>query len=194
MCDDPPGPIKRFRRKPWPRLVVLYKTPTDPAAFDKHYAENSHSAREKNSGAAQIRDQPRTGRVAWRTVRRSSRRDPAFRRHGGDPACFRVARGDCDGGGRAEDRDRRSRHADVRPSRSVSRALGLADRVTRSIEARRFRASPRRASSSGWRARLAPSPRARRRHRTPAERASLVGVSFARTSSGRGQRSMRLRG
>ncbi len=74
------------------RLLVMYKTPRDAAAFDKHYADKHVPLAKKIPGLRKFEVSRGSDCDARRAVRLSPGRDPAFRRYGGDPEGFRQRR------------------------------------------------------------------------------------------------------
>ena len=66
------------------RMVVIYWTPKDVEAFDRHYFEIHVPLAKKDSGSQEIRGQRRPYRNAGRNLRCSSDRNAAFRRPCGD--------------------------------------------------------------------------------------------------------------
>ncbi len=59
------------------QLLVMYKTPKDTAAFDKHYSEKHIPLAKKIPGIQKIRGQPRSRCNTGWTIWLSSGCDPA---------------------------------------------------------------------------------------------------------------------
>ena len=78
-------------------LVVLYKTPTDKAAFDKHYFDKHVALAKKIPGVRKYEVSKEPVCDARRAFRHSSGRCPAVRQSGGDPAGPDDPRGQCRG-------------------------------------------------------------------------------------------------
>ena len=70
-------------------IVVMYKTPKDPAAFDKHYAETHIPLAKKMPGLRKFQVSQGPRRHACRTVCLSSDRDTDLRQYGRDPESLR---------------------------------------------------------------------------------------------------------
>jgi uncharacterized protein (TIGR02118 family) len=66
------------------RMVVIYRTPKNVEAFDRHYFEIHVPLAKKIPGLRKYEGQRRPHRNAGRSVQYSSDRDAAFRRPCGD--------------------------------------------------------------------------------------------------------------
>src|SRR5258708_12649845 len=97
------------------KVVVTYKTPKDPAAFDKYYAETHIAAGEENAGPSEIPAQSGGRGNSRRAVGRSPDRDADLRQHGCGAGGLCQPAGPGRGGGRARIRDPRRRHPAMLP-------------------------------------------------------------------------------
>src|SRR5258708_2783033 len=111
------------------QVVVTYKTPKDPAAFDKYYAETHIAAGEENAGPSEIPAQSGGRGNSRRAVGRSPDRDADLRQHGCGAGGLCQPGGPGRGGGCAEIRDRRRRYHVLRHPPGVI-SIPLATRKT----------------------------------------------------------------
>ena len=88
------------------KLIAMYKTPADAAAFDRYYHATHVPIARKRAGTRELRDYARSDRDAGRPAPYHLIAMLDVRFGGGDPGGARVARGPGHGRGPRQLRDR----------------------------------------------------------------------------------------